>query len=205
MIEFLRLTSALGIILTGIVVLILWILAANDKGTEGDGLYGCKGCNRIVHDALRDDYYVNTPAYGFSSSLNTWAKNNRDAFSVLVAFGVILGVFWMITGAIGFIARTEFMAKLYFIMGIITYLIFDIMFPIIVEKITWVNAHCAGPNSVCRKDRDWVEKRGYDSYEWFWGSSLVAFIMGAYQIASAAYIWARHIPELPKPVGDMAT
>lgn len=205
MIEFLRLTSALGVILTGILVLVLWILAANDKGTEGDGRYGCKGCNRIVHDALRDDYYINNPVYGFDDDLNTWAMNNRNPFPLLIAFGIILGVFWMITGAIGFLARTEYMAKLYFIMGILTYVIFVIMFPIIIERITWANAHCSGPNAVCRNDREWIEKRGYDSYEWFWGSSLVAFILGAYQIAAAGYIWARHIPELPKPVGSVPT
>ncbi len=206
MLELLRLSSAVGVILTGILVLVLWVLAANDKGTQGDGqYYGCKGCNRIVHDALRDDYYKNTPAYGFSDSLNTWTLNNRDPFSILIAFGIILGVFWMITGAIGFLARSEYMAKLYFISGVVTYLIFVIIFPIIIERITWANAHCTGPAAVCRSDREWLEKHSYESYEWFWGTSLVAFIVGAYQVVSAAYIWARHIPEIPKPASAITS
>jgi len=201
MLEFLRLTSALAAIIAGIVIMVLWIIAAFDRFDEEGGKYKCQGCNYIVHDALTNDYFVNAAGYKYSTDLNTWVKSNRDPWPILIAFGVIVGVFWIITGLIGFIARTKAMAWIYLIAGILTYIIFVVIFPILIERITWANQHCNDLwNSTCKNDVDWLERNRFGSYEMFWGAALVGFLLGAYQIASAAYVYGHLIPEVPKPV-----
>ncbi len=190
--QLIRITSAVGIILAGIIILILWIIAANDKGSEEGGRYECRGCNYIYHDALRNDNLV----FG-STDLNDWVKNNRDPFPLLIAFGVIVGVFWMITGAIGFLAATKFMAWLYLIMGAITFVIFVVVFPIIIERIEFARPYCQTLwFQICRTDAEWTIKHSLESYQHFWGAALVGFLLGAYQLAAAAYL----IHEVERPI-----
>jgi len=180
--KIIQLTSAIGAIIAGILVIILWLVAANDKNsTDSSGAYQCTGCNYIYHDTLSNG----------SSDLNTWLKNNRDAYPILIAFGVICGVFWMVTGGIGFIAlNSDKLALIYLASGVVTYLIFVVIFPIIVEREQWVMSNCtAGPTTCSLKD-NWSTKHQLDSYEQFWGSSLVGFILGAYQIIGAIYLYA---------------
>ena len=191
--QLIRLTSAIGVILTGIIILILWIIAANDRGNDDAGRYQCRGCNYLFHDALANDKVK----FG-NSDLNTWVKNNRNPYPILIAFGVILGVFWMVTGAIGFLAGTKFMAWIYLIVGVVTYIMFVVIFPIIVERISFVQStYCQSLwNASCKIDSDWTVKHSLESYQHFWGAALVGFLLGAYQIASATYL----IHENERPV-----
>jgi len=180
--ELLRILSAIAAILTGIIVLILWIIAANDRGKE-DGRYACRGCNQIFNTAAKNS------GLGYGSGLTTWILNNMNPYPLLIAFGVILGVFWMVTGAIGFVAASKYMAWVYLILALITYLIFVVMFPIIVERINFANANCSSLWAVqCKTDDDWRVRHSVDSYEQFWGASLVGFILGAFVIGSAIYM-----------------
>ena len=183
--KIIQLTSDIGAIIAGILVIILWLVAANDKNsTDSSGAYQCTGCNYIYHDTLSNG----------SSDLNTWLKNNRDAYPILIAFGVICGVFWMVTGGIGFIAlNSDKLALIYLASGVVTYLIFVVIFPIIVERINWVFSNSTSMSlagTTCSNVDNWYTKHMLDSTEQFWGSSLAAFILGGYQIAAAVYLYA---------------
>ena len=173
MMNLFQLTSAIAAIICGVLILILWLVAANDKGEDDGNLHKCRGCIFYYHDSLG------------SSDLDTWKKNNRDAYPLLIAFGVICGVFWMATGALGFFVNNSMFAKLYVGAGVGTYLIFVVLFPIIVERAFPTLNTCA---NYCSKSSDWYVKHYLDSYEEFWGSSLVCFILGAYQIICAIYL-----------------
>ena len=187
--ELIRLTSATAVILAGIIILILWIAAANDKGAKDGDEYKCHGLNFIYHDAIAKNYYVDKKSY--TSDFNSWVKGNKDAYPALIAFGVIIGLLWVITGAIGFMVKNHVMAKLYLGLGVITYLLFVVMFPIILQRIMFVLKEGSGQWSVnkCKTKDDWPEKHGEDSFNQFWGAALVGFILGAYQIAGAIYVY----------------
>ena len=111
-----RIVSALTTIFLGFVILILWVIAANDGGEKTDSVNAkqCRGCYNFYHN--------NIPSY--------W-DNLSDPYPLLVAFGVICGVFWWITGFIGICATTRGCAKVYAGMGIVTYVTFVIIFTII--------------------------------------------------------------------------
>ena len=186
--DVLRYTSAILIACAGIIVLILWIIAANDRGKKVGSVYECHGCNYLYNDYVRNENFTEAP-YSYSTGLNSWLKTYRNPFSILIAFGVILGVFWIVTGVIGFLATTYTMAKGYLIAGVFTYLIFVVVFPIIVERINFVQPYCTGLwPTWCRTDSDWSIRHSLDSYEEFWGAALVGFILGAFQIAAAIYL-----------------
>jgi len=68
----------------------LWIIAANDKGEQDGSLYKCRGCLWYHHD-----YIVNQ--FGDQD----WKRGNRDPYPLLIAFGCILFVCWLVTGIIG--------------------------------------------------------------------------------------------------------
>ena len=91
----------------------------------------------------------------------------------------------MITGVLGFLVTTSMSAKIYVMAGVGTYLIFVILFPIIVERAHPLVGACS---SYCSTSSDWYAKHYMESYEEFWGSSLVCFILGAYQIICAIYL-----------------
>ena len=79
-------------------------MAAHDKGTDTDskGLYKCRGCLSYYHEDLQNG----------AGDLNDWRKSYTDPYPLLIAFGVILGVFWWITGLIGAVAKKTAMDKL---------------------------------------------------------------------------------------------
>ena len=80
-------------------VIILWILASQDKGDDdvASSLHKCRGCYWYYHD-----YVVSNTA---------WTKNNRDPYPLLIAFGVILCVFWFVAAIIGMCASSVSVAK----------------------------------------------------------------------------------------------
>ena len=218
--DLIRFLSAIGTICAGILIFILWIIAAHDKGTE-DGTWGCHGCNKIFHDTLGDKNYA------YTDDLQEWLKTNRDPFSIMVAFAVIIGTFWLITGALGFFATNKMMAWVYLLCGVVTYLIFVVLFPIITERIQillgtcneqrvwadtkYINGTATATPSLwgryCRNDEDWIMRHQLESFEQFWGVSLVCFILGAIQMTSAAYLIAQSedMPtSAPAPAGNTA-
>ena len=182
--KIVQISSAISAILAGVLVIILWLIAANDKGQSDSGKYKCFGNTYIYHDYLSSN----------SNDLNDWLKNNRDAYPILIAFGVICGVFWMVTGGIGFIAtNSDKLALIYLGSGVVTYIIFVVIFPIIVERINWVFSNSTSMSlagTTCSNVDNWYTKHMLDSTEQFWGSSLAAFILGGYQIAAAVYLYA---------------
>ena len=137
--------------------------------------------------------------------MNSFYSLEWDAYPLLIAFGVICGVFWMVSGALGFVK-----AEASLVAGGVTYLIFAILFPIIVEK-TQANPFTAVPlpcerylylkstnttitaNSTafavagCKTDSNYYDKHVHDSFEFFWGASLACFILGAYHLAGMMY------------------
>ena len=173
----LRIISAVGIFLAGVGVIILWIIAAHDRSELKDsGLYKCLGCVYLYHDSITG-----------GGDLNTWLRDNRDAYPILIAFGCICGVFWMVTGIIGLIGNSPGVLKAYFFVGVISYLTFVVIFPIIVERFLWVSANCGLLPILCKTSQDWRLKHFGDSYEQFWGAALAGFILGAFQLGVSAY------------------
>ena len=180
--EIVRYLSSILILMTGITLFILWIIAAHDKGTD-DGGYSCHGCNYLYHEA------ADAGSLGYSSDLTDWLKINRDPFGIMVAFGVIIGATWMITSAIGFFAATKYMAWVYLFLGVFAYILLAVLFPIIIERIQYVLSSCSVLWATrCKADPEWRVRHMWDSLEQFWGISLVGFVIGAFQIASAAYL-----------------
>lgn len=181
--DILRLVSSITTILNGILLLILWIIAANDKGTTTDsqGLYYCRGCYWYYHNTIVTNSSYNLPT-------------TSDPYPILIAFGVICGVLWMAIGGIGFATKTRTMAFLYTGLGIFNYLLFILLFAVICDN-TWFyvfnacNIPSLGTNpSFCSADPGYWTKHQADSFDEFWGASLVAFILGAFQIGSGIMI-----------------
>ena len=203
MLNILRLSSAAAAVVTGIVLMILWIIAANDQNSQDNsGKYECQGCNQLMSNSLSDDTLGRYTGIAYSRDLMSWMRNNRNTYALLIAFGVIIGILFILTGLIGFMAKTNFMAKLYLVMAIISFLLFVIMFPIIIERFAWVNTHCSGLwAAFCRTDPEWMETNRDMSYREFWVASLITFITGSFVIGSAIYVLYRLVPEIPKPSG----
>ena len=139
-------------------------------------------------------------------SLGEYYTVKGDAYPLLVSFAVICGTFWLITGILGFVNR-----KAYFTLGIINTIIFTVVFTCIYERVknelpcaryndmigntisasymivtTGVPTKAAWAYYGCKLSDDWYAKHGFDSYDFFWVSSLICFILTAYQLACAA-------------------
>ena len=199
--DLIRISSAVLTIIAGVVLLILWIVAGNDKGRFDGELRRCRGCLYLFHDALSQDNFM--VDYGYNLDLNSWLKNYRDATPILMGFGVIIGVFWMFTGVAGLFAKRPLIAKVYLFAGLATYLIFVVLFAVIVERIQFIKKNYCPTlwPKTCRTDLDWEIRHYYDSTEEFWGASLFCFMLGAYQIAAAIYLCATDStsdPSVPK-------
>ena len=78
-------------------IFILWLVAAHDKGTDRE----CHGPVQLYNDYLDS----------LTGDTKTYLQNHNNAYSLLVAFGVICGTFWLAVGVIGLLANTERMAK----------------------------------------------------------------------------------------------
>ena len=174
----LQLTSAIAAILAGILICIMWIVAAHDKGTEDKNIYNCRGCIHFFYDQLKDN----------DTDLNRYYLIHRDSYVLLIVFGAICGLFWMITGGIGFVSSTEMMAKLYVILGIATYTLFVVVFAVIADRLKYAAA--SGCAVRCSKTDNWFLKHNEDSTHEFWGCALTCFVLGMYQIGGAVYNYA---------------
>ena len=174
----LQLTSAIAAFLAGVLICIMWIMAAHDKGQEESGKFKCRGCIQYYYDDLKNT----------DNDLNRYCLIRRDVYVLLIVFGAICGLFWMITGGIGFGAGSEMMAKLYVIMGIATYTLFVVVFAVIADRMKYANSSVC--KSRCFSQNDWFDMHKEDSIHEFWGCALTCFILGMYQLAGAVYNYA---------------
>lgn len=87
-------------------IAVLWIIAANDRGTKDDDdaakRYKCRGCVWYHHDHLSHH----------GSNFFKWQKAFQDPYPILISFACILFVFWLLTGFVGIMAKNKFMAKI---------------------------------------------------------------------------------------------
>lgn len=183
--DFLRISSAILAISNGIVVCIVWIFAANDHSddTDSKGLYLCHGCFTIFHQNIPSNL-----------------ESNSDPYPLLVAFGIIFGVFWIISGILGFFSKTKGLARVYFIASATTYIIFFSLFQIISQKISaYVQPFCNIPTKFyvtqsnykeCSNENNWWIQHQSDSIVEFWTSSFVAFALATYQLVASSYMCA---------------
>lgn len=189
MIDALRFTSAILTFLVGVTITVLWIIAAFDRGKKVGQTYECWGCNYLFNQALNGSVFTQAP-YNYNTGLNNWMKSNRNPYPLLIAFGAIVGVFWIIIGIFGFFATSRGMAKTYLIFGALNFIIFVVVFPIILERIYFIQPYCTNYlwPAWCRTDIEWQIKHGLGSFDLFWGAALAGFIIGAFQLASAVYL-----------------
>jgi len=166
--KFLAHTSAIGIGMAGILIFVCWILAARDNTNKFPG-----GCIRLFSNNIRR-----------SGDLKRYYMGNQNAFAILVSFGVICGILWIVTAALAFVKATY-----YLLVGIITTIMFICSFVPLVEIIRFMRQCDAATNEmnidINFKDEEWKVKRVNDSYEIFWGTSIACFILAAYQIGCA--------------------
>jgi len=131
-------------------------------------------------------------------------KSSKDAYSLLVAFAVIIGFAWMITAGLVF-----WQPKAYLLAGIATAIVFVCVFPTILQRIKGdepcdlykkvVGSKTDGWSAAgCKATPGYQFKHKYDSYDFFWKSSYCCFMLFAYQLACAAAIVYEEMEECEK-------
>ncbi len=145
---------------------------------------------------------------GRSGDLFNFYQVKKDPYPILVAFGVICGTFWIATGAIvGFVSR-----KVYLLCGIITTVIFTVVFTCIYERVkdgqpcTLYSIFQGGADPFaakgCKTDGNWEQRHVNDSYDFFWGSSLAAFILATYQLVCASALLYEEMTQGSQPIAE---
>jgi len=189
---FLQVTSFIATLICGMLIFICWLIAAHDnKFLKGE----CGGCIEKLNDALS----------GKSGSLMRYYQNSKDGYNLLVAFGVICGVFWIVDAIFAWIK-----IKIHLIIGGITQIIFVVIFAILVERLR-NNRPCTYYGEVlqltgispwtaagCKTSDNWETKHQFDSYEMFWGSSVIIFLLSCYHLAAATALVVEEERELAK-------
>eukprot|EP01022_Parablepharisma_sp_SALTPOND_P011490 TRINITY_DN147_c0_g1_i2.p2 TRINITY_DN147_c0_g1~~TRINITY_DN147_c0_g1_i2.p2 ORF type:complete len:216 (-),score=5.20 TRINITY_DN147_c0_g1_i2:288-935(-) len=185
-------TSALTIGLTGITVLIMWIVVVHDKGKEVNYRYECHGCNYIFHEALEEGTaYREVYAEGYTDylELNEWSKKYNDPYPAFIGFGVTIGMLWITTSFVGYLVNTKYKAWAYFLLGATAYILFVIAFLVLYIRMEYAEGPCGELwNRICEKDNYWEYKHRSDSFDQFWGSAILGFVVGAYQLGAAIYL-----------------
>lgn len=166
--KFLAHTSAVGIGMAGILIFVCWIVAAKDHTDKSPG-----GCIQMFHDNIKHN-----------KDLKNYYMRNQHAFAILISFGVICGLLWIVTALLAFIKATY-----YLMVGIITTLMFICSFVPLVEIIRF-QRQCEAILTemnllISFKDARWEVKHINDSYEIFWGTSIACFLLAVYQIGCA--------------------
>eukprot|EP01022_Parablepharisma_sp_SALTPOND_P005969 TRINITY_DN1242_c0_g1_i1.p6 TRINITY_DN1242_c0_g1~~TRINITY_DN1242_c0_g1_i1.p6 ORF type:complete len:431 (-),score=58.71 TRINITY_DN1242_c0_g1_i1:40-1332(-) len=179
--KFLAVSSSAAVAIAGLLVLVCWIIVAHDdKAFSGE----CGGCIRMLHKALGE-------SSNLSDDLIDYYKLHKNAYPLLVAFGVICALCWFGTSALAFIR-----AKYYLIAGALSTVLFVCVFAPILDRIRndqpcSVYQRVKGTSTDawidygCKTEDNWMEKHRYDSYDLFWGSSLACLLLAVYQIACA--------------------
>jgi len=157
----------------------MWIIAAHDRGEPDGDVHKCNGCIWYTHDNLMQG----------SGDMNTWRRGNRDPYPILIAFGCVLFVFWLISGIVGCASSTTSGYRWYIILSVLSYTIFAVIFAIIVDKLKFVDYSASTCSSHCQNNANWFDNHFKDSVQEFWGASLACFILGAYIIAGAVYLY----------------
>jgi len=175
---FLTTSSAGASFLAGVVIITCWLIAIHD-----DVLIRrkCGGCIRNLRKHISDMQ---------GGSLKNYYKLNKDAYLITFILSIIIGGFWMITGALAFVKP-----MFHLISGIITTIIFICTFAPLVDRMRFneqcrlysegikknFNQICGGTNSEHVRTMKYI----YSSYELFWASSMACFIFAGYQIICA--------------------
>lgn len=163
-----------------------WLIAAHDEEIlKGD----CGGCFEKFHDYVK----------GRDGDLFRFYQIKKDPYPILVAFGAICGFLWLVTGVLALLPSK----KLYLAVGAANTVIFTVVFTCIYERVKDSQV-CTNYFSMvgattfagigCKTDDNWQEKHIEDSYEFFWASSLFAFLMATYQLCCAATLVYEEIP-----------
>lgn len=171
---FLAMSSSIAIFIAGLAIMVCWSIASGDDMF----IYGhCGGCIRLLHKLVWE-----------SDQPQDYYRSAKDPFPLLLTFGVLCGVLWIVT-SIAVVARPRY----YLISGLLTTIIFICSFVPLVERMRrnqtcTLYADLTGTdivtawNAACRGDGHWQLKHMYDSFEVFWGSSAGCFLAAAYQV-----------------------
>ena len=81
---------------------VLWEIAANDKGKANNDRYDCNGCFQYTHDVFKND----------TSDLGKWKLAHQDPYPLMVAFGIILCVFWLVVAVLGLLNQKPLLSKI---------------------------------------------------------------------------------------------
>eukprot|EP00826_Nyctotherus_ovalis_P035246 TRINITY_DN3011_c0_g3_i2.p1 TRINITY_DN3011_c0_g3~~TRINITY_DN3011_c0_g3_i2.p1 ORF type:complete len:409 (-),score=80.23 TRINITY_DN3011_c0_g3_i2:142-1368(-) len=187
---FLSISSFAAIVSSTIVIITCWFVATSDKSSN---IKAITGCIEAFHEAR--SIYKHSGKSCFSPDLNSFYGTHKDAFVICRVLSIVCGFFWILTGISAFIKP-----KVCLILGIISNILFVCSFTTVVSR-TRYNEQCElyremascmygeeGYETAGRafdKDEAVAMKGMYKSYELLWGSSIVSFITGAYQIACA--------------------
>ena len=159
-------TSAAGIFVAGLLIFLCWIIAAHDEKLIKRKI---GGCIQKFHKHVKNIE---------DKSLRRYYRANKDVYPYLISFGVICGLLWM-----GTAAAVLTNPKYYLAAGSVTTLMFICIFVPMVERIQSIRSH-----NNCFEDNDdyvWRERHMEDSFDMIWGSSIVCFLLSAYQIGCA--------------------
>eukprot|EP00831_Metopus_contortus_P050667 TRINITY_DN4257_c0_g1_i6.p2 TRINITY_DN4257_c0_g1~~TRINITY_DN4257_c0_g1_i6.p2 ORF type:complete len:151 (-),score=12.03 TRINITY_DN4257_c0_g1_i6:56-508(-) len=120
---------------------------------------------------------------GWFKEMKEGGEVKYDCYGLLIGFGVILGLMWLGTGLFGFFVSRSLGKKTlwYLISSLIVYGLFIIIYSVVQSRIE-------------NYKRDVLSKVTYDaslykSSDAFITSSIVAFLIGGSQIASAFLMW----------------
>ena len=120
----------------------------------------------------------------------------KDAYPVLISFGVILCVMWLCTAGLACLSP-----KIYLGAGAASTIVFTVVFTCLFERIkgtysdptpqpcniyATITGKDAWSDYNCKTTDNWQEKHMFDSYDFFWVSSMICFLLTTYQLACAA-------------------
>eukprot|EP00826_Nyctotherus_ovalis_P064869 TRINITY_DN9525_c0_g3_i3.p1 TRINITY_DN9525_c0_g3~~TRINITY_DN9525_c0_g3_i3.p1 ORF type:complete len:163 (-),score=32.31 TRINITY_DN9525_c0_g3_i3:63-551(-) len=158
------------------------MIAAHDKGKSEGDKRKCRGCYQLAHE----------------DASGAWEKGFRDPYALLVGFSVVLCVLWGVTGVLGLIADSPDGGKKYIAASVFSYIMFVIFFAITTDRSRYVRNPYYDCWTLCNASDNWYIKHRNDSYICFWSSSLVCFIIGAYQVGASIVVYNQAFDSPPE-------
>lgn len=84
--------------MAGCLIVILWLIAANDKGKEDGVSYKARGCVEAYYDRIKYS----------DLEIDVYNRRNISAYELLTAFGIAIGALYIGTGVLGlFVDKKE--------------------------------------------------------------------------------------------------
>jgi len=204
--RFLCVSSIIGTFLSGIVILVVWIVVVND----GMGSYtgGCvKRLNSFLNNMRYWGVYHNFYEIAADDYRHLFLGEHKGVYVLCVITMIFCFLGSTITGIIGFCY-----ALLYLITGILKTIIFLCCFAVIIYR-TRYDKQCESYRNMSRvidgddyymrylfdHDRIKTMKNTYRPYELLWGSSMAFIIASVYQIGCAIVLVYRETTNPPTP------